>query len=155
MKPIYVAISILALSLGSCVQTPDSSTYSRAQMGRAATVMKGKILAIREVKISGESSGVGATAGAGSGAVAGSYLGGSSRGNILGAIGGAVVGGVAGSIAEQSLSASGAFEYIVQQENGQIIAIVQANSENLKVGNPVLILRSDRVRLIPDSIPPE
>lgn len=148
---LILAIFMSFTALSGCVKAPDASTYSRAQMGRAATVMKGEVISARSVKVSGSNSGLGAAAGAGSGAVAGSYLGGSTRGNVIGAIGGAVVGGIAGSIAEQSLTESGAVEFIVKQENGQVIAIVQTNDENLGAGDHVLILRSDRVRLIRDT----
>lgn len=138
-----------AVALTGCSHN-FASTYTPDQMGRAATVMKGKVLAVRPVTISGSQSGVGATAGAVGGGVAGSYAGGGTRANLLGAVGGAVVGGVAGAMAEEAATRSGAMEFVIHQDNGQDIAVVQTNEESLAVGERVLILRSDRVRLIRD-----
>jgi outer membrane lipoprotein SlyB len=120
-------------------------------MGRTATVMQGVIVALRDVKVSGTSSGLGAAAGAAGGGVAGSYIGGSDvRANILGAIGGAVVGGIAGAAVERAATEAGAVEFIIKQDNGQLIALVQTNEEGLNIGEDVLILRSDKVRVIRD-----
>lgn len=43
-----------------------------------------------------------------------------------------------------------ATEFVIRQEDGQTLALVQTNDENLRVGDPVLILRGDRVRLTAD-----
>lgn len=144
-----IAVAVL-LTLAACAPANTANTYSREQMGRAATVMKGKVTAVRDVKVSGTQSGLGAGAGAAGGAVAGSTVGGGARSNILGAIGGAVVGGVAGAVAEGAATAGGAVEFIIHQDNGQDIAVVQTNEDGLKIGDTVLILRSDKVRVIKD-----
>lgn len=115
--------------------------------------MKGKIISMREVNVSGGQSGVGAGAGAAAGAVAGSNIGGTTRNNVLGAIGGAVVGGIAGATVEQAATAGKAVEFIVQQENEQSIAVVQTNEDFLAVGDRVMVLRSDRVRIVRDGQP--
>lgn len=112
--------------------------------------MKGVILAVREVEISGTKSGIGAGAGMGAGAAAGAAAGGDPAGAAIGAIGGAVVGGVVGAVTEEALTRAGAVEFIIQQENGQAIAVVQTNEENLAAGDKVLILRSGKVRIIKD-----
>jgi len=120
-------------------------------MGRAATVMSGLIVSIREVHISGTNTGVGSTAGAVAGATAGSQIGGSVEANIIGAVGGAVVGGIVGAIAEGALTEAGAVEFIIKQENGQVISVVQINDENLQEGEKILIIRSNKVRIIRDT----
>ena len=150
MKKIYFLFLLIIMIFSACAPLQPTSSYSREQMGRTATVMKGVVLALRDVKVSGTESGLGATVGATSGGVAGSYIGGDTRAHILGAIGGALVGGIAGAAAERAATKAGAMEFIIEQDNGQLIAIVQTNEESIAVGESVLILRSDRVRVIKD-----
>lgn len=140
---------IMALTLVACAPQ-GSDTYARSDLGRVATVMKGKILSMRSVKVSGTQSGIGAGAGAVAGGVGASGIGGSGRSNAVAAVGGAVVGGIAGAVAEEAMSRSGATEFIVKEENGQAVAIVQQNDEQLRVGEKVLILRSGSARIIRD-----
>jgi outer membrane lipoprotein SlyB len=149
VRKIYVLLSVSVL-LAACIQTETASTYSRQQMGRAASVQAGTIVSIRQVDVTGSNSGLGAGAGAAGGAVAGSYVGGDVRTNLLGAIGGAVVGGLAGSAAEGAATADKATEFLISLENGDRIAIVQQNDENLTAGEKVLLLKSDRIRVIRD-----
>lgn len=109
--------------------------------------MRGIIISIREVDIQG-SSNAGALAGGTTGAVGGSYVGGDTGSNIVGAVAGAVAGAVVGAATEQSLTQSKASEFIIEQENNQVVAIVQTNEENLTIGDKVLILRSGKARVI-------
>ena len=131
----------------------SGKSYTRPEMGRAATVMKGVILALRDVKISGTNSGVGTSSGAVAGAIGGAAAGGDAVGAAVGAVGGAVVGGVVGTITEEALTRAGAVEFIIKQENGQTIAIVQTNEQQISIGDKVLILRSNKVRVIKDTTP--
>jgi outer membrane lipoprotein SlyB len=140
----------LVMALSACAP-PDSSTYARSDIGRVATVMKGKILSMRSVKLSGTQTGIGAGAGAVAGGVGASGIGGGGRANTVAAVGGAVVGGLAGAVAEEAMTKSMATEFIVQQENGQTVAIVQPNDDNLAVGDKVMILRSGTARIIRDT----
>ena len=149
---VLVIVFAMPVGLAACASVPSGDSYSREQMERAATVMKGRVLALREVKVSGTKSGVGVVAGAGAGGVAGSKIGSGARANILGAILGAVVGGLIGAATEQELAKAGAVEFVIKQEDGQVIAVVQTNEEGLKVGDDVLILRSDRVRVVRNQI---
>ena len=146
-----LAFLAVALLLSACGATHSSSTYSRQQMGRAATVSKGVIVSLREVKISGTRSGIGASAGAAGGAVAGSYVGGSTRANVLGAIGGAVAGGIAGAVAENEATKTTATEFLIKEENGDLIAVVQTNDDNLKPKEKILIMRMDKIRIVRDN----
>ncbi|MEX2631216.1 MAG: hypothetical protein WD341_14865 [Tistlia sp.] len=61
-----------------------------------------------------------------------------------------MAGGLVGAVAEAQLSRAGAKEFVVRQDNGQTIAVVQIDDEGLAVGDRVLILRSNKVRLIGD-----
>jgi outer membrane lipoprotein SlyB len=143
-------LAVLQIFLVGCA-VHSASNYTRPETGRAATVMGGTILALRDVQISGTKSGIGVGAGAATGATAGAAAGGDAAGAALGAIGGAVVGGVVGAVTEEALTRAGAVEFIIKQENGQKIAVVQTNEENLVVGDKVLILRSNKVRIIKDN----
>lgn len=141
---------VFFICLAGCAIHPTSN-YTRPEMQRAATVMDGVILALRDVQISGTNSGVGVAAGVGAGAAAGAAAGGDATGAALGAIGGAVVGGVVGAVTEEALTRAGAVEFIIKQENGQKIAVVQINEDNLAVGDKILILRSNKLRIIKDT----
>lgn len=145
------AVAIAMLIAVSACTPPGSDTYSRADMGRVATVMKGKIISMRSVKISGTQSGLGAGAGALAGGVGASGVGNGGRSNTVAAVGGAVVGGIAGAVAEEAMTKSAATEFIVQQENGQTVAIVQQNDEHLAEGEKVMVLRSGTARIIRDT----
>ena len=140
----------LQVFLAGCA-VHSSSNYTRPEMGRAATVMTGVILALRDVQISGTNSGIGVGAGAAAGATGGAAAGGDVAGAVIGAIGGAVVGGVVGAVTEEALTRAGAVEFIIKQENGQSIAVVQTNEDNLVVGDKILILRSKKIRIIKDN----
>lgn len=145
------ALVVLSLLMLIACAPQGSDTYSTSDMGRVATVMKGKILSMRKVNISGSQSGVGAGAGAIAGGIGASGIGGGVRANAFAAVGGAVVGGVAGAVAEEVMTKSNAMEFIVQQENGQTIAVVQTNDDQLATGDKVLILRSGTARIIKDN----
>lgn len=146
----FLVLIFSSVLLFACAApSKTGSTYSQPDMGRVATVMSGTVLGIREVNISGTSS-VGSAAGAGVGAVAGSTAGDSIEASIAGAIVGAVAGAVAGGAAEGAATKGTASEFIIKQENGQTIAIVQTNEDNIQVGDKVLILRSGTTKVVKD-----
>jgi len=154
MRRAVITLCVVAL-LAACAPRYTNSQYERTDIGRAATVMHGTIISMREVNLSGTSSGLGAGTGAVGGGVAGAVAGGNSvPAAIVGAVGGAVVGGVAGAVVENEATKGKAVEFIVQQENDQIIAVPQSNEDNLAVGEKVLILRSNVVRIIRDTSTP-
>ena len=88
------------------------------------------------------------------GGAAGSTLGQGSRANVAGAAAGAVLGAVIGSVAESRMTERTATEFTVREENGMTIAVVQANDENLRTGEAVVILRGSQVRIARDTLPP-
>jgi outer membrane lipoprotein SlyB len=149
-----LAVGALALSglvlVAACTGTPANSTYSGYGVGRAAYVTYGTIVSMRNVVVQGGDSGVGTMGGAALGGVAGSFIGGDSfRGNILGAIGGALLGGLVGNTAESALNKGNAVEFIIRQDDGQTISVVQTNENNFRPGQRVAIIRGDRTRLAP------
>lgn len=135
-----------------CAATHGSSTYSRQQMGRAATVTKGVIVSLRIVKISGTRSGFGAATGAAGGGIAGSTAGGGNAGTAAAVLGGVVVGGILGAAAEEGMTKTTATEFLIKEENGDLIAVVQKNDDNLAVGEKVLIMRMDKIRIVRDTL---
>jgi len=148
---VRLLLSGVLLFVFGCTTYQTASTYNRNQLGRAATVMSGVVLSLREVNLEGTESGIGAGSGAVVGGTAGSRVGGDVRTNIIGAVGGAVAGGLAGAAIESGVTQGKAIEFIIKQDNGQTFAVVQSNEENLKSGDRVLILRSDKVRIIRDA----
>ncbi len=144
-----VALGGLVLAT-ACTGTPANSTYSGYGVGRTAYVTYGTIVSMRNVVVQGGDSGVGTIGGAALGGVAGSFIGGNSfRGNLLGAVGGALLGGLVGNTAESELSKGNAVEFIIRQDDGQTISVVQTNENNFRPGQRVAIIRSDRTRLAP------
>jgi len=94
-----IGIAVIAL-LSACAPGVGGGDYSRDQARREQTVRLGAVDSVREVKIEGTRSAVGAVAGGVVGGVAGSTVG-QGRGSTVGAVLGSVAGGVAGQAAEQ------------------------------------------------------
>ena len=129
----------------------SGSIYERGEMGAPAYFKKGVILSVRDVKIKGRESGAGALAGAAAGGLAGSTLGNNTATKALGGLGGAVIGGIAGNTTENLITGGNASEFIIQPDKGESYSLVQVNDENLKVGERVLIMESDKLRIVRDN----
>ncbi len=141
---------IFFVFLGGCSLHPGS-IYERGEMGAPAYFKKGVILSVRDVKIKGRESGAGALAGAAAGGLAGSTLGNNTATKALGGLGGAVIGGIAGNTTENLITGGNASEFIIQPDKGESYSLVQVNDENLKVGERVLIMESDKLRIVRDN----
>ena len=145
-----VAVAALGGGLAACAPpTNTNTTFNAAAIGRTASVSRGTILSMREVQIDGGASapGVGALTGAAAGGVAGSFIGGDTTANILGALGGALIGGFAGNAIQNQVGRGTATEFILQEDGGGTIAVVQTNEDRFVPGERVLIIRGDRTRL--------
>ena len=136
--------------LGGC-SLHSGSTYESGEMGAPAYFKKGVILSVRDIKIKGRESGIGAIAGATAGGLAGSTLGENMATKVLGGLGGAVVGGIVGNTAENLVTGGKASEFIIQPDEGEPYSLVQVNDENLKAGERVLIMESDKLRIVRDN----
>jgi outer membrane lipoprotein SlyB len=145
VAPLFAAGALL-LAVPACGPSNTGSTFASRDLGRAAYVSYGTIVSSRPLQVAG-SSGVGTLAGAAAGATAGSFIGGDTRSNILAGLGGAIVGGIAGGAIERSATGGTATEFVVREDRGVDIAVVQTNEEGLQTGDRVAISRSDRVRL--------
>ena len=143
--------TLLLVGFFSGCSLHSGSTYERGVLGVPSSFTKGFILSVRDVKIQGTESGVGAAAGATAGGLAGSTLGGSTATRALGGLGGAVIGGIVGHTTENLITGGDASEFIVQPDAGEPYAIVQVNNEELKAGERILIIESGKLRIVRDN----
>ncbi len=142
-------VLIAGLTLGGCARSLSPDVYSRDEVGSTVEVEDAVVLSVRDVKIEGTRSNVGAAVGAAAGGVGGSYAG-HRRGAILGAIAGAVVGALVGAAAEEAITSSEGVEYLVRLDNGETVAVVQPKGEApLAPGDNVLLVYGDHIRVVP------
>lgn len=147
-RAIAAALLCLPLALAACAPERTNTTYSANEIGRTAEVSYGVIVSMRPVTVQGQQSGVGTLGGAVLGGAAGSYIGGRDpRANILGAVAGAIVGGVAGNAAEGALGKGTAIEFVIREDNGRTITVVQTNEDNFQPGERVVLSRGARTRI--------
>ena len=135
-------VAVLALLvLGGCAQGLGGDAYSRTEARRAMTVQFGTIESVRGVQLEGTKTPIGSVAGAAVGGIAGSSVGGG-RGSAVAAVLGAVAGGVAGSALEEGATRTPGVEITVRLDNGQYLAVVQADQgEGFRAGERVRVLR--------------
>ena len=139
-KPFAVAlIAASALVLAGCPAGLGGSDYSRSQARTVQDVQMGVVESVREVRIEGTKTPIGAGAGAVVGGVAGSTVGGG-RGSVVGATVGAVLGGVGGAAAEEAVTRQKGLEITVRLDSGRMIAITQAADEAFRIGDRVRVL---------------
>jgi outer membrane lipoprotein SlyB len=128
------------LILGGCAQGLGGGTYSRTEARRAMTVQFGTVESVRGVQLEGTKSPVGTVAGAAVGGIAGSTIGGG-RGQAVATVIGAVAGGVAGAAVEEGVTRTQGVEVTVRLDNGQELAVVQADEgEGFRPGERVSVL---------------
>ncbi len=144
--PALSALALLA-AVPACAPANTGTTYSAGALGGAAYVNYGTIVGTRPVTVAGSQSGVGNVGGAVAGGLAGSFIGGDWRSNAIAGVGGAILGGLAGTAIERGVTQGNAIEFIVRQDRGGDIAVVQTNEDGLQAGDRVVITRGDRVRL--------
>jgi len=123
----------------ACASEKASDVYSRDQTQQVQTVKMGVVESVRNVKIEGTKTPIGAGAGAAIGGVAGSTVGHGS-GSTIAAIAGAVVGGLAGAAAEEGLTRENGLELTVQLDSGVMISVVQEANEQFQPGDRVRVL---------------
>ncbi|MDR2452013.1 MAG: hypothetical protein LBE85_09685 [Candidatus Accumulibacter sp.] len=130
-----------------CVSSLGASSYSRGEARQTMSIRFAVVESVRPVRLEGTKSKVGVTAGAVTGGVLGRAVGrdlGSRHRGMSGSIGatvGAVAGGVGGAAVEEAVTRQDGVEITVKLENGEYLAIVQADEgENFQPG--------ERVRLV-------
>lgn len=142
-----LAALALVLAVPACAPQNTGSTVPAHALGGAAHVSYGTIVGSRPVQVQGSGGGVGTIGGAVAGGVAGSFIGGDWRSNALAGLGGALIGGLAGNAIERGVTSGTAIAFIVREDRGGEIQVVQTNEEGLQVNDRVVITRGDRVRI--------
>lgn len=150
-KFLYVLCIVASLvGLAACGIGDTNTTYDRAQIGRQGRTSVGRIIAMTQIDIAGDSSTgglVGAGVGGALGGVGGSAMGGG-KGSTLLAIGGAAVGALAGAAiggaASQAMTKDTAYEFLVQRGNTEnVVSVVQTNELGLRPGDNVILVEID------------
>lgn len=137
---VTLAVAATAVGLGACASSTAGNVYSRDEVRQAQVVKFGTIEAVQPVKIEGRPGYLGAATGAVLGGLAGSTVGGGT-GQKAATVAGAVAGGVAGQAGERVLTRADGLEITVRLENGNIMAIVQEQSEQqFQVGQRVRVV---------------
>ncbi|HQR60420.1 MAG TPA: hypothetical protein PLH03_03535 [Methylophilaceae bacterium] len=140
---LFAALGLCSL-LAACASQKAGDVYTRDQAQQAQTVKMGVVESVRNVKIEGTKTPVGAGAGAAIGGVAGSTVG-HGAGSTVAAIAGAVAGGLAGAAAEEGLTREDGLEITVKLDSGAMIAVVQEANDPFKPGDRVRILEGGGV----------
>lgn len=134
--------ALLAGVLAGCASGLGSGDYERKEARRVYEVKMGVVESVRQVKLEGTESGVGAVAGGAIGGIAGSSVG-SGKGSAVGAVLGAVAGGLAGAAAEEAVTRKAGVEIVVRLDSGRTIAVVQEDTgESFARGDRVRVLES-------------
>lgn len=140
---ITLALAIAGAGLTGCASSTAGNVYSRDEARRAQVVKFGTIEAIQPVTIEGGQSYIGTVTGAVLGGLAGSTVGGGT-GQKAATVAGAVGGGLAGSAAEKGLTKADGLEITVRLDNGNVMAIVQEDSEQqFAPGQRVRVVQHD------------
>lgn len=133
------APALLLVALSAC-STSSPDVVGRGEAQRLSTVVDAVVLSTRPVVVEGSQSGVGSTAGGLIGGIAGSTVGGQREAMVVGVLG-AVVGGVMGNVVERSVTREPALEILVQLNNGDRRAVVQAlAAETFAPGDAVILV---------------
>jgi outer membrane lipoprotein SlyB len=146
-------LTFLILFLTSCFSTsPNNVKISDSQ--NIGTVDYGTIIASMPVKIKGEGNWVGATTGAMLGGLLGTAICGEKEivgtkcqdiGIVFGTLGGAA----AGTVTQAILGNHDGFQYIIKIENKEKdSAFVQGDKESLSIGQKVVIIYGEDVRIM-------
>jgi len=99
----------------------------------------GTVVSVKQVKIEGTKSGLGAVAGGAAGGAVGSTVG-SLSGKTVATVLGAVAGGLAGAAAEEEITKKDGLEITVQLDDGETLAVIQEADEQFLEGDRVRIL---------------
>ncbi len=117
----------------------SGSVYKRDQARAVQRVELGIVEHVREVRIEGTKSGLGAAIGSVVGGIAGSEVGHGSASDIATVLG-AAGSGAAGAAAEEAATRQKGLGITVELDNGRLIAITQSADEPFNVGDRVCAL---------------
>lgn len=137
---VFVASTVF---LSGCAHRSQNN-YNYDEVGKSSAVSFGTVVAVREIDITGQNTGLGAVGGAAAGAGIGSQIG-SGSGNAAAVVGIAVAGAIAGAVAEQAISDRKGIEYTITLQTGITLTIVQeapADERIMAVGERVMVQNS-------------
>ena len=146
-KSIFALLLSVALA-GGLSACDDGNSVQPGVVNTAPSGSRGeygRVMAIREVPLRSNQSGVsngtliGGGVGAAGGAVAGAAIGGNAGSAILGGLLGAVGGAVAGTAIDRNRTRRG-IEVSVQKDDGQTVANAQADDGDVQMGDRVVIV---------------
>lgn len=141
---VFIGLASL-LILAGCASSNSGSVYTREETRQVQQIKMGVVESVRQVKIEGTDSKVGAVAGGVVGGVAGKGVGGDGKSGVVGAVIGAVAGALAGSAIEEVATRKDGVEITVKLDNGSLVAIVQEADEQFHPGERVRLLESGGV----------
>lgn len=146
--------TVIGLSVAACAPTLSPYSYSAFGASQPSDVVKGTIDGVRPVVVSGDGltpggGMVGTIIGGAAGAIAGSAIG-NGTGNLIATLAGGVIGAGIGNVAEHQVTQQQALEYVIRTNYGSYVSVVQAPNPPLYRGQHVLIIYSDRPRVVPD-----
>ncbi len=139
MRNRLIFTTAVVILLSGCASGVGGKDYTRAQARTVQEVQMGVVDSVRQVRIEGTKTPIGAGAGAVVGGVAGSTMGGG-RGSIVGATIGAVLGGVGGAAAEEAVTRKTGVEITVKLDSGRMLAVTQGADETFRAGDRVRVL---------------
>lgn len=169
-----IIVGTLLVMVAGCTKPNEPGRYDRANTTESVTTMRGIVLSVRQVEVTGQKTGDNTTGnilGGAGGAVAGSAVG-KGRGSLLGAILGVAAGVIATDKVQDLATAYQAFEYIVEVEapitriegldrdrktnvsraDEKILrTVIQQEEKPLAVGARVFLIDGKDPRVIPDS----
>lgn len=150
----FLAATLIGLCVAACAPSLSTYTYSAVGASAPSDVVKGTIDGMRPVVVSGDGltpggGMVGTIIGGAAGAIAGSAIG-QGTGNLIATLAGGVIGAGIGNVAEHQVTQQPATEYIIRTNYGSYVSVVQAPTPPLYRGQHVLIIYSDRPRVVPD-----
>ena len=149
-KKFVLPFLLILIFLQTSCSLHSGSAYDRGEMGQPQSFSKGVIISERNITVKGTESGVGAVSGAVMGGLGGSKVSDDGAISAIGALGGAIVGGMVGAKAEELIMKGNASEFVIQPDVGEPFTLIQVNDEELKAGDRVLIINSDRIRVTKD-----
>jgi len=140
--PVLSSVLLAAVLAGCATSSPDVVRRDDAQ--RQSVVYDAVLLSIRDVKIDGSQSGIGAATGAVVGGIAGSTVGGG-RGSDVAAVLGAIAGAAVANTIERANTTEAGEELLLQFSNGERRTIVQGKGQDqLRPGDAVVVIQTGK-----------
>jgi outer membrane lipoprotein SlyB len=138
------AMSFSLSGLSGCAGGLGGGDYARGQAQQEQSVRTGVVESVREVKIEGTRSGIGAIAGGAAGGIGASTAADGKLGAVAGILG-ALGGGLLGQAMEQGVTGRKGLEITVKLDNGSLVSVTQEADEEFKPGERVRVLRGGGV----------